>query len=111
VIVETVAEDFLIVMKNRGSSIAHDLRRLQNLAVDLGWLAWPGLAKAAWPRFLTGTAWRLAGGKSTRLGELETTGLLSAVEWTEGDIFYTTESTAIYRWKAGQITEFCRGAC
>lgn len=50
VIVETVADDFLIVMKNRGPSIAHYLRRLQNLALDLGWLAWPVLVKAAWPK-------------------------------------------------------------
>lgn len=49
-IVETVAEDFLIVMKDRGPSITHYLRRLQNLALALGWLAWPILSKAAWPK-------------------------------------------------------------
>lgn len=30
--------------------VAHYLRRLHNLAVDLGWLAWPILAKRAWPK-------------------------------------------------------------
>ena len=29
---------------------AHYLRRLHNLAVDLGWLPWPILAKRAWPK-------------------------------------------------------------
>ena len=35
VIVQTVAGDFLTVMKNRGPSIPHYLRRLQNLALTL----------------------------------------------------------------------------
>jgi len=55
VIVETIADDFLSVMKDRGPSIVHYLRRLQNLAVDLGWLPWPVLAKAAWPKVSTGS--------------------------------------------------------
>jgi len=50
VIIETLAEDFLAVMKDRRSSIIHYLRRLQNFALALGWLAWPVLAKAAWPK-------------------------------------------------------------
>lgn len=30
--------------------MAHYLRRLHNLALDLGWLPWPILAKRAWPK-------------------------------------------------------------
>jgi integrase len=30
--------------------VAHYLRRLHNLALDLGWLPWPILAKRAWPK-------------------------------------------------------------
>src|SRR5206468_6034025 len=33
-----------------GNCVAHYLRRLHNLAVDLGWLPWPILAKRAWPK-------------------------------------------------------------
>jgi len=55
VVIETVADDFLAVMNGRGPSIAHYLRRLQNLAVDLGWLPWPVLAKAAWPKICGAT--------------------------------------------------------
>ena len=29
------------------------MRRLHNLAINLGWLAWPILAKQAWPRMIT----------------------------------------------------------
>lgn len=50
VIIETVADDFLAVMKDHGNSTMHYLRRLQNLAVALGWLPWPVLSKAAWPK-------------------------------------------------------------
>jgi hypothetical protein len=55
VIIETVADDFLIVMEGRGNSIVHYLRRLQNLALALGWLPWPVLSKAAWPKVSHGT--------------------------------------------------------
>ncbi|HEX7517285.1 MAG TPA: tyrosine-type recombinase/integrase [Chthoniobacterales bacterium] len=34
----------------RHHCVGHYLRRLHNLAVDLGWLAWPILAKRAWPK-------------------------------------------------------------
>ena len=37
-------------MHANGNCVAHYLRRLHNLAVDLGWLAWPILAKRAWPK-------------------------------------------------------------
>lgn len=49
-LVETTAEDFLSIMHKNGPSVANYLRRLHNLAGDLGWLAWPILAKRAWPK-------------------------------------------------------------
>lgn len=33
-----------------GNCVGHYLRRLHNLAADLGWLPWPILAKRAWPK-------------------------------------------------------------
>ena len=36
-----------------GNPTNHYLRRLHNLAVNLGWLAWPILAKRAWPKIMT----------------------------------------------------------
>ena len=35
---------------SNGHSVAHYLRGLHNLACDLGWLAWPILAKRVWPK-------------------------------------------------------------
>ena len=49
-ITESTAEEFLKLMRNRGSSVNHYLRRLHNLAINLGWLPWPILHKAAWPK-------------------------------------------------------------
>ena len=49
-VVQTTAEDLLTIIHANGNSIAHYLRRLHNLAVDLGWLAWPILTKRSWPK-------------------------------------------------------------
>ncbi|MEO6260949.1 MAG: tyrosine-type recombinase/integrase [Chthoniobacterales bacterium] len=49
-VVETTAEDFLTIVHGNGNSVAHYLRRLHNLAVDLGWLLWPILSKKSWPK-------------------------------------------------------------
>ena len=49
-LVETTAEDFLSICHAHGNSIRHYLRRFHNLAINLGWLAWPVLHKAAWPK-------------------------------------------------------------
>lgn len=49
-LVETTATELLAVLHANGNSVGHYLRRLHNLAVDLGWLAWPILAKRAWPK-------------------------------------------------------------
>lgn len=43
-LVETTAEDFLSVLNNGKVSVAHYLKRLHNLALGLGWLAFPVLA-------------------------------------------------------------------
>ncbi|MDD2709220.1 MAG: tyrosine-type recombinase/integrase [Verrucomicrobiae bacterium] len=48
-IVETTAADLLQVLEKGGSSINHYLRRYHNLALGLGWLAWPILPKRLWP--------------------------------------------------------------
>jgi integrase len=47
---QTTAADLLAVLHANGNCVGHYLRRLHNLAVDLGWLAWPILAKRAWPK-------------------------------------------------------------
>jgi integrase len=50
---ETKADDFLEVCHAHGNSVGHYLRRFHNLALNLGWLAWPVLHKAAWPKIRT----------------------------------------------------------
>ena len=47
---QTTAADLLAILHANGNCVGHYLRRLHNLAVDLGWLAWPILAKRAWPK-------------------------------------------------------------
>jgi len=49
-LVESTAEDLLAICHAHGNSVGHYLRRLHNLALNLGWLAWPVLHKAAWPK-------------------------------------------------------------
>src|SRR5438034_9635702 len=49
-IVQTTGEDLLAVIHANGNCVGHYLRRLHNLALDLGWLPWPILAKRAWPK-------------------------------------------------------------
>jgi integrase len=49
-LVQTTSADLLAIIHANGNCVAHYLRRLHNLAVDLGWLAWPILAKRAWPK-------------------------------------------------------------
>lgn len=48
-IAETIADDFLLVLKRGGSAANNYLRRFHNLALDLGWLLAPVLLKRAWP--------------------------------------------------------------
>src|SRR5438094_6053827 len=48
-----MSADLLAIIHSNGNCGAHYLRRLHNLAVDLGWLAWPILAKRAWPKLRT----------------------------------------------------------
>lgn len=47
---ETTGEDLLNVLRVGGTSTNNYLRGLHNLALNLGWLAWPILAKKAWPK-------------------------------------------------------------
>src|SRR5205823_6564140 len=49
-LVQTTGADLLAITHANGNCVAHYLRRLHNLAVDLGWLPWPVLAKRAWPK-------------------------------------------------------------
>src|SRR5207248_410185 len=49
-LVQATGADLLAILHVNGNCVAHYLRRLHNLAVDLGWLAWPILAKRAWPK-------------------------------------------------------------
>lgn len=49
-LVATKPEDFLSICHAHGNSIGHYLRRFHNLALNLGWLPWPVLHKAAWPK-------------------------------------------------------------
>ncbi len=49
-VVETNSEDFLRVLRAGGTSTNNYLRGIHNLALNLGWLAWPILAKKAWPK-------------------------------------------------------------
>jgi integrase len=49
-LIQTASSDLLAVVHANGNCVAHYLRRLHNLALDLGWLPWPILAKRAWPK-------------------------------------------------------------
>jgi integrase len=52
-LVQTTGADLLAIIHASGNCVAHYLRRLHNLAIDLGWLPWPILAKRAWPKIRT----------------------------------------------------------
>jgi integrase len=52
-LVQTTGADLLAIVHANGNCVAHYLRRLHNLALDLGWLPWPILAKRAWPKILS----------------------------------------------------------
>jgi integrase len=49
-LMQTTSEDLLDIVHANGNCVAHYLRRLHNLTLDLGWLPWPILAKRAWPK-------------------------------------------------------------
>jgi hypothetical protein len=44
-LVQTTGSELLAILHANGNCVAHYLRRLHNLAVDLGWLAWPILTE------------------------------------------------------------------
>ncbi|SRR5579884_32570 len=49
-LVQTPGANLLDIIHANGNCVAHYLRRLHNLALDLGWLPWPILTKRAWPK-------------------------------------------------------------
>ena len=49
-IIETTSENLLAVLRAGGAATNNYLRRLHNLALGLGWLAWPILAPKTWPK-------------------------------------------------------------
>lgn len=49
-LIATTSEDLLNMMRLGGNSVNHYMRRLHNLAVNLGWLMCPVLARAVWPK-------------------------------------------------------------
>ena len=51
--VQTMSADLLAIIHANGNCVVHYLRRLHNLAVDLGWFAWFIFAKRAWPKIRT----------------------------------------------------------
>ncbi|HEY5892332.1 MAG TPA: hypothetical protein VIT91_03795 [Chthoniobacterales bacterium] len=50
VLFETTSEDLLRVLHAGGTATNNYLRRLHNLALNLGWLPWAILVKNAWPK-------------------------------------------------------------
>ncbi len=49
-LIETTAENFLTILNGGKVSVAHYLKRLHNLALNLGWLSVPVLAPCLWPK-------------------------------------------------------------
>lgn len=49
VVLESLAEHFLVVLKAGSVSTNLYLRRIHNFALDMNWLPWPVLAKKRWP--------------------------------------------------------------
>jgi integrase len=54
-LIQTTGANLLAIIHANGNCVAHYLRRLHNLALDLGWLPWPILAKRAWPKIRSRT--------------------------------------------------------
>lgn len=48
-LIETTADDLMVVLQTAGAMANATLRCLQNLAVGLGWLPWPILPNKLWP--------------------------------------------------------------
>lgn len=53
-VVETRAEQLLLMMSNGTVSTNVYLRRLHNFALDMNWLGWPILPKKLWPKIKYG---------------------------------------------------------
>ena len=63
----TTSDDLLSVMRAGRNTTNHYLRRLHNLAVNLGWLAWPILAKKAWPKIIKSRRRAVTAGEHERI--------------------------------------------
>ena len=50
VLVQATSEDLLSILRTANHSAAFYMRRLHNLALNCGWLPWPVLSNAAWPK-------------------------------------------------------------
>jgi integrase len=79
-LMETSAEDFLGILNGGKVSVAHYLKRLHNLAVNLGWLAHPVLVPALWPKP------RFKSKRGITLAEHQ--GILAAEKNPERNLFY-----------------------
>ncbi len=51
-LIATTSEDLLNMMRLGGHATNHYMRRLHNLAVNLGWVMCPILARAVWPKII-----------------------------------------------------------
>jgi integrase len=49
-LMETTSEDLLAILNGGKVSVVHYLKRLHNLALNLGWLSVPALAPILWPK-------------------------------------------------------------
>jgi integrase len=79
-LVETTAEDFLKILNGGKVSVVHYLKRLHNLAVGLGWLAFPVLAPRLWPKL------RFKSKRGVTLAEHQR--ILAAEKNPERNLFY-----------------------
>ncbi len=79
-LVETSAEDFLAILNCGKVSVVHYLKRLHNLALGLGWLAFPVLAPRLWPKL------RFKSKRGITLAEHQR--ILSAEKNPERNLFY-----------------------
>jgi hypothetical protein len=110
-LVETTAEDFLSILNGGKVSVIHYLKRLHNLALGLGWLAFPVLAPRLWPKL------RFKAKRGITLAEHQR--ILAAERNPERNLFYqllweigSSQSDAAMLsagnidWRVGSLTYF-----
>jgi len=124
-LLETTAEELLTVMRSGTKSTNHFLRRLHNLAVGLGWLAWPILAPKLWPRIEVHSRRAITWDEHQRIVTTECnaerrlyyellweTGAAQsdAADLTNAAIDWETRVLAYHRHKTGQLARLTIGA-